>query len=51
MREFRDHYYFETHGEQVLEKEDPKHACIHQYQLDHRFLPVPVNSDIYGRSR
>lgn len=51
MKRFRNQHYFETHGTDVFEKHNPRHVCVHQFQLDNRFLPVPMNVDIYGKSR
>lgn len=51
MKNFRNQHYFETHGDEFLSKHKLQHDCVYQFQLDHRFLPVPVNPDVYGRSR
>lgn len=51
LKRFRNEHYFETHGEEFLDKEVKEHPCIHQFQLDNGFLPVPLNPNVYGRSR
>nr|XP_023012788.1 uncharacterized protein LOC111502856 [Leptinotarsa decemlineata] len=51
LRKFRDDHYFETHAVDFSEAEVPKHTCIHQFKLDNRLFPTPINADSYGRSR
>ncbi|XP_018561533.1 uncharacterized protein LOC108903733 [Anoplophora glabripennis] len=48
---FRNEHYFETHSTGDLGKKVPKHTCVHQFRLDDRLLPEPLNVDPYGRSR
>lgn len=48
---FRNEHYFETHSIENLGKDVSRHTCIHQFRLDDRLLPEPLNVDPYGRSR
>lgn len=47
---FRNEHYFETHSTENLGKVVPRHTCVHQYRLDDRLLPEPLNVDPFGRS-
>ncbi|KAG5894725.1 hypothetical protein JTB14_006144 [Gonioctena quinquepunctata] len=50
LKKFRDQHYFETHAVDVP-IDIPIHTCIHQFALDDRLFPIPINADSYGRSR
>ncbi|XP_050302449.1 uncharacterized protein LOC126740461 [Anthonomus grandis grandis] len=53
--EFRREHYFETHdigkiGNITGVNSIDDHTCVHQFKLDKRWLPVPINQDPFGRS-
>lgn len=53
LRKFRDQHYFETHGEDLSVQQgvNEQHTCLHQYELDNRFVPVPLNPDLNGMNK
>ncbi|RZC37140.1 uncharacterized protein BDFB_011314, partial [Asbolus verrucosus] len=51
LSEFRKDHYFDTHSTEDLMKTIPEHRCVHRFGLDNRFLPQPLNADVYGESR
>lgn len=56
IRDFRQRNYFDTHSLIELsaskDQEDKQpHVCVHEFVLNNRLMPEPVNSDSYGISR
>nr|XP_022903968.1 uncharacterized protein LOC111416229 [Onthophagus taurus] len=47
LESFRKENYFETHDVNGL----INHKCVHQFKINDRFLPEPINPDVYGISR